>query len=228
MDPHGYRTVVPVRDPTVAETPFLDFTPAMYCAPLTLPKQGSRAPWRLRMNYFYDLVQLRYGKVADPALRFSSKRHGGLPEPQSPGPPGRRSAAGTGVSPPAGGWRWRSPRGPVHRIAIPGRATACQSRPFRVRDRIRTLLQVRFDGPAAAFGVVVIRAHDVVDLALRGGHGAAGNRHVRSRARTRAASSALGRYMRAPGGGVASPPCPSGYRPSASSGQVASSSVNSS
>ena len=72
MDARGYRTVVPVRDPTVAETPFLDFTPNYVLRSIdSLPKQGSRAPWRLRMNYLYDLVQLRYGRVADPALRFS-------------------------------------------------------------------------------------------------------------------------------------------------------------
>ena len=72
MESHGYRAVVPVRDPTVDEAPFLDFTPNYVLRAIdSLPKQGSRAPWRLRMNYFYDLVQLRYGKVADPALRFS-------------------------------------------------------------------------------------------------------------------------------------------------------------
>jgi cation diffusion facilitator CzcD-associated flavoprotein CzcO len=41
-----------------------------------LPKQGSKAPWRLRMNYVLDLAELRFGAVDDGTMRFSG-----------PGPP---------------------------------------------------------------------------------------------------------------------------------------------
>jgi hypothetical protein len=37
-----------------------------------LPKQGSKAPWRLRMNYAIDLVELRFGAVDDGTMKFSS------------------------------------------------------------------------------------------------------------------------------------------------------------
>jgi monooxygenase len=35
-----------------------------------LPKQGSKAPWRLKQNYFFDLGLIRYGKVDD-SLTFT-------------------------------------------------------------------------------------------------------------------------------------------------------------
>ena len=37
----------------------------------SLPKQGSRAPWRLKQNYLLDLRLIRHGKVDDRALQFS-------------------------------------------------------------------------------------------------------------------------------------------------------------
>lgn len=37
-----------------------------------LPRQGSYGPWRLRQNYPRDLVTLRYGPLADGAMRFKS------------------------------------------------------------------------------------------------------------------------------------------------------------
>ncbi len=37
-----------------------------------LPKQGSKAPWRLRMNYALDLLELRFGAVEDGAMKFRS------------------------------------------------------------------------------------------------------------------------------------------------------------
>lgn len=36
-----------------------------------LPKQGSKAPWRSRMNYALDLAELRFGAVDDGTMRFS-------------------------------------------------------------------------------------------------------------------------------------------------------------
>ncbi|MFC5942722.1 NAD(P)/FAD-dependent oxidoreductase [Micromonospora harpali] len=39
-------------------------------AAASLPKQGERPPWRVRRNYPSDLVALRYGRIADGAMRF--------------------------------------------------------------------------------------------------------------------------------------------------------------
>jgi cation diffusion facilitator CzcD-associated flavoprotein CzcO len=69
---HGYDAVVPVRDETVEEEPFMDFASGYVQRSLhLLPKQGSRAPWRLRMNYLRDVLTIRRGALEDDALRFS-------------------------------------------------------------------------------------------------------------------------------------------------------------
>lgn len=71
MDTHGYTKATPIRDPSVATAPFLDFEPGYVLRALaTLPKQGDRAPWKLHMNYLRDLPALRYGRLTDPAMRF--------------------------------------------------------------------------------------------------------------------------------------------------------------
>ena len=36
-----------------------------------LPKQGCRAPWRLRQNYLRDVLTIRHGRVTDDAMDFS-------------------------------------------------------------------------------------------------------------------------------------------------------------
>ncbi|MEO7078784.1 MAG: FAD-containing monooxygenase EthA, partial [Rhodococcus sp. (in: high G+C Gram-positive bacteria)] len=59
------------RDATVGEEPFLDFAAGYVLRSVdTFPKQGSVAPWRLRMNYFRDLPSLRYGKLVDDNMRM--------------------------------------------------------------------------------------------------------------------------------------------------------------
>jgi monooxygenase len=37
----------------------------------TLPKQGSKRPWRLYQNYAFDIVALRFGKVDDGVMKYS-------------------------------------------------------------------------------------------------------------------------------------------------------------
>ena len=70
----GYDTVVPERDPSVVEEPFMDFSSGYVQRSLhLLPKQGSRAPWRLRMNYLRDVITMRRGSVEE-SMRFSRKR----------------------------------------------------------------------------------------------------------------------------------------------------------
>ncbi|HEU0316655.1 MAG TPA: FAD-containing monooxygenase EthA, partial [Solirubrobacteraceae bacterium] len=74
MDRHGYRCCVPRNDdPTVEPRPLLDFEAGYVLRSLAdLPKSGSKAPWRLRMNYAADVLALRFGAVDDGVMRFSS------------------------------------------------------------------------------------------------------------------------------------------------------------
>ena len=37
-----------------------------------IPKQGSRAPWRLDNNYFYDFANLSFGGYDDGAMEFTT------------------------------------------------------------------------------------------------------------------------------------------------------------
>jgi monooxygenase len=68
---HGYRSVVPVRDPSVAAEPFMDFSAGYVVRALDrLPKQGSREPWKLRQNYLRDIRTIRHGDLDDGVLRF--------------------------------------------------------------------------------------------------------------------------------------------------------------
>ena len=74
MDAHGHRQCVPRNDdPTVEARPLLDFSAGYVLRSLDkLPHQGSKAPWRLYMNYPADVVALRFGSVTDRAMKFSS------------------------------------------------------------------------------------------------------------------------------------------------------------
>ncbi|MGQ9406215.1 flavin-containing monooxygenase [Mycolicibacterium gilvum] len=72
MDEHSYTRMEP-RHPGggVDERPLLDFTPGYVLRALDhLPKAGSRAPWRLKQNYLFDLQLIRRGRVDDEALEF--------------------------------------------------------------------------------------------------------------------------------------------------------------
>jgi monooxygenase len=72
MDRHGYGQCTPrVNDPEVREEPILDFTSGYVRRALhTLPRQGSKTPWRLHQNYVRDLSMLRYGRVDDGVMEF--------------------------------------------------------------------------------------------------------------------------------------------------------------
>jgi cation diffusion facilitator CzcD-associated flavoprotein CzcO len=64
--------VVPEKDPTVGEEPFMDLASGYVQRTLSaLPKQGSRGPWRLRQNYLRDALTIRRCRIEDDALRFS-------------------------------------------------------------------------------------------------------------------------------------------------------------
>ena len=64
--------VVPVKDSTVEQQPFMDLTSGYVQRSLhLLPKQGARAPWRQPQNYLRDVLTLRRRGFEDGALRFS-------------------------------------------------------------------------------------------------------------------------------------------------------------
>jgi cation diffusion facilitator CzcD-associated flavoprotein CzcO len=73
MDARGYTRVVPFnRDPTVTETPFVDFTPGYFLRSMDqLPKQGSKLPWRLHQNYIRDLGLIKRARLEDGVLEFT-------------------------------------------------------------------------------------------------------------------------------------------------------------
>jgi monooxygenase len=73
MDAHGYAKSVPeITDPTVTETPLLDFTSGYVLRSLDeFPKQGSKEPWKLRQNYIFDLRSIRRGPIDDGAMQFA-------------------------------------------------------------------------------------------------------------------------------------------------------------
>ncbi len=72
LDAGGFRTVVPVGDPTMNETTMLTFTSGyVRRAHDVLPKQGVEEPWRLRQSYLHDARMLRHKPVADEVLRFT-------------------------------------------------------------------------------------------------------------------------------------------------------------
>ena len=74
MDRHDYVVCTPrVNDPDVGDEPVIDFTSGYVLRSLnTLPRQGSKTPWRLHQNYVKDLSMMRYGRVDDGTMEFKA------------------------------------------------------------------------------------------------------------------------------------------------------------
>jgi cation diffusion facilitator CzcD-associated flavoprotein CzcO len=74
MDERGLRQCTPrAPGPSVSTEPFLDLKSGYVLRSIEhLPKQGSRAPWRLHQNYARDIALLRYGSLEDEAMEFSN------------------------------------------------------------------------------------------------------------------------------------------------------------
>lgn len=74
MGRHRVRQCTPrLRDPSVTEQPWVDFTSGYIQRAMDkFPKQGSKAPWRLYQNYAFDLMSLKFGRVDDGVMEFSS------------------------------------------------------------------------------------------------------------------------------------------------------------
>jgi monooxygenase len=72
MERTGQRIVVPRRDESVDEAPFLDFAAGYVLRAVDeWPKQGSKEPWRLKMNYFKDR-KVFSEPVHDDALEYTN------------------------------------------------------------------------------------------------------------------------------------------------------------
>jgi monooxygenase len=72
MRAHDYAWAVPrQRDPAMGAEPILSFTSGYVQRAIhDFPKQGERAPWRLRQNYVLDMADLRFKPLDDGALEF--------------------------------------------------------------------------------------------------------------------------------------------------------------
>ncbi|HEY0821161.1 MAG TPA: FAD-containing monooxygenase EthA, partial [Rhizobacter sp.] len=73
MKRHGYRQCTPrIRDPELKAEPWIDFSSGyVQRAAAHLPKQGSKAPWKLYQNYVRDLITLRFGRIDDGVMEFT-------------------------------------------------------------------------------------------------------------------------------------------------------------
>jgi cation diffusion facilitator CzcD-associated flavoprotein CzcO len=82
-DRRGADAFVPEpRDPGMETRPLLDFQAGYVLRSLdAFPRQGTREPWYLAMNYLKDAKNLRTGKVDDGELRFFSGRPAAEREP---------------------------------------------------------------------------------------------------------------------------------------------------
>jgi monooxygenase len=76
MEERGYVYCAPRKpDSAIAEEPALSFTSGYVQRALaSLPKQGSKKPWRLNQNYALDLLALRFGELDDGTMQFVRPR----------------------------------------------------------------------------------------------------------------------------------------------------------
>jgi monooxygenase len=75
MDKKGYAQVTPRnREPAMPSADFIEhFSSGYVRRSLTKwPQQGAKAPWRVKQNYFADLMNLKYAAIANEALEFSN------------------------------------------------------------------------------------------------------------------------------------------------------------
>jgi hypothetical protein len=62
------------NDPTVTDAPLLTFASGYVQRAIDqFPRAGTRAPWRLGMNYAQDVVTLRHGRIDDGTMRFARR-----------------------------------------------------------------------------------------------------------------------------------------------------------
>lgn len=67
------KVFVPKSDKPIETEPIMDFKSGYVQRAIrsgNLPKQGTKAPWKLKQNYIYDALTLNYGKIKDGYLKF--------------------------------------------------------------------------------------------------------------------------------------------------------------
>jgi cation diffusion facilitator CzcD-associated flavoprotein CzcO len=75
MDANNYKIATPrINDPSIKPESPVDFNSGYIQRALrTLPKQGSKLPWRVNQNYIKDIRMFRYGNVDDGTMEFKAK-----------------------------------------------------------------------------------------------------------------------------------------------------------
>lgn len=73
MDSHGFASCTPRVIEDIEAIPVIDFNSGYILRALdSLPRQGSKVPWRVYQNYVRDLTMLRYGNIEDGTLEFKA------------------------------------------------------------------------------------------------------------------------------------------------------------
>jgi cation diffusion facilitator CzcD-associated flavoprotein CzcO len=75
LDQHGYTQCTPRRrDASIAAAPVLDLASGYVQRAIdTLPRQGSRKPWKIYQNYVRDLLSVRFSRVNDGTMEFTRR-----------------------------------------------------------------------------------------------------------------------------------------------------------
>ncbi len=74
MDARGFAEARPIRNASVQEMPFLDFSSGYVQRALEqLPRQGTTKPWKLNQNYALDMMALKFGKLDDGTMVFKRR-----------------------------------------------------------------------------------------------------------------------------------------------------------
>ncbi|CAA9220946.1 MAG: Monooxygenase EthA (EC [uncultured Blastococcus sp.] len=74
LDAEGYSSATPVAPPEGGDEPFLDLASGYVQRSLgSLPKQGSRKPWKLHQNYIRDVQLMRRGPLDDEGMSFQRR-----------------------------------------------------------------------------------------------------------------------------------------------------------
>jgi hypothetical protein len=75
MDENNYKiATLRINDSFIKPEPPVDFNSGYIQRALeTLPKQGSKTPWRVHQNYIKDIRMFRYGNIDDGTMEFKAK-----------------------------------------------------------------------------------------------------------------------------------------------------------
>ncbi len=74
MRRHGYAQCTPrLPDEPMQSEPWIDFSSGYVRRTLhKFPRQGARSPWRMPQNYARDIMTLRFGRIDDGVMEFTS------------------------------------------------------------------------------------------------------------------------------------------------------------